>query len=400
MRIASLIAAQQVDLAAGGNHRPRPSALSTELLIARRRARNPLPTWVRNILDRFAQARAQAGADLYSACQQLLGCFNEAALVELHFGRRDHAGTLCRAAINLVERVLSKTGRLSAARFAFQPFINEGRLDRMSSHWDDALDKFRRLKSFREGESVEIGRLRITPRHSSAIATESPDFAGLMYEYYVIESLTTLLRAERFAEAIHFVTVNEPAAAGWLAEFLQEAAIVTLIHLGMPETALEIADTYLRDPSRQNRAIFSYRRAEILVARNQSEEALKILERLGGVCLSPNLRRDRMNLNLLARLGRQLTGLRSELATPVVRIGLACSEHQNDILSQHEFLMLLLRISLDSMERSAIEMRTKTLLQDNGYGMAQSPGASSLAGKSLELIDELYQTLNAVVSGI
>ena len=60
------------------------------------------------------------------------------------------------AAIDLVERVLSQTGRLSAVQYAFEPHVNKGRLDGMNPHWDDALKRFRRLKLFREGEGIEI----------------------------------------------------------------------------------------------------------------------------------------------------------------------------------------------------------------------------------------------------
>lgn len=358
-----------------------------------RPVRLPLAIWTETIFERVSQAHPDATGDLYAACDCITSGINEAALVEVYFGRPDHALALCRAALRATASVVTRTNRLAAAQFAFQPYINQGRLDKLQGHWDEALEKFRQLRRFLDGEPIALGPLQVTPDHREAIARDCPAFGERMRANYLVDTVTTLLRAARGEDLLRFAQANEATAAPWATTVLQEATVAAWSCLGAPETALQLTASILRDLRRADRAVFLCRRAELLLSLGDVRASVRICRGLAAEYLKADLPIERTNVRLLVVLARLLIQHRDEFAVPITKLGLQCSEHLNDVLFQQEFLSLIAALSCRAEDKAAIQWRSNSVRRASWY---RSPGATPSSEPPEEaagVIDRLYETV-------
>jgi hypothetical protein len=369
-------------------------SVATEVLVPFFRVtRRPLVAWTESLLERFAHAQANAGVshdtEWPATCDRIASCFNEAALIESHLGRPQHALTLCHSQIAWARRVSRQAGRLAAAQFAFQAHINMGRLDRNHRQWDASIAKFRCLKDFRPDGCVAIGAWLVTREHVAAIMEANPEFGDQMTANYVVDTLMTLLRARRYSDVCAFADAPDGSPVvrlEWVRELAYEAGVIAWSQLDDRE-ATDRVDTYLRRPRRTNGAVFLYRRAELLCARGDLAGAARIANGLAVACLASgaSAEPDTLNLRLIARIARLLTTLGEARAVPLTRLGLTRAEQSNDVLFQQEFLTLLASNAGTAQERHEASDRADAVHRHSLYGSA-IPFAS---------LDALYERLVA-----
>lgn len=389
MRITHLISEEQWLKAQPASTIDKSISLSRDLLVPFfRHARCPLLPWTDELLTKLADAHR--GADLDAACERVMDCFNEGALIEVFFGRLAHASELCQQAIQFIGSFVLKTGRLSMIRYAIQPFINQARLDRFGCRWEEALEKLRCLKSLHEG--LPLAFVGLSSAHLEAIRQDYPDFLAKIHFQFITDTATTLLRANRYADVISFVRENEGDAVGLEGDILREALVVAVCGLGEREAGLRILGAYLSDPGNAHRAVFLLRQAELLHTLDSRANAETICNTLSKICLSGRIALGRMNLRLLLLLGGLLAHFGNDAASAIARTGVVCAAEQNDVIFQADFLRLLLRLPTDESERSIAKQELDGLLEDSYYGFARR---RDIPGTFARKIDSLYQNLMA-----
>jgi hypothetical protein len=376
-------------------HAPAPSTgairLSSDLLTPHfRPVRLPLSLWARALLKRVRRDRPIDRTTSDEAFERISSAFNEAALIDVHIGRPVDALTLCRTSIAMTAAAVELIGRASFAQFAFQPYINEARLDRLHGRWDIALEKFRRLESFLGGDTVEIGRLEITADRARAIAQANPAFRDRMHANFVVDSAATLLRASRFDEALTFSRAYADVAVDSLPDLLQETALVSFARLGDAGNAMGIAETYLRHLFRSNRQVFLCRRAELLAAAEDDRSAAHIGRQLTQAQIAADPRGG-MNLRLLLLVARLLTRVSDPMALTAARAGLDASERIEDVIFQQGFLGLLAELEPEPDDRLAARTRAEVVVRDGWYGRDADARPQDCAGR--DVIDLLHERL-------
>jgi hypothetical protein len=400
------------DVAGVASRQPRTAPISTELLVPFFRiSRMPLAMWTGALLDRFARAQADARADVYSAAEGLESCFNEGALVTVHFGLPEHALILCRTGIDYARRLTARTGRLAAARFGCQPYVNEGRLDRNNRQWDEAIAKFQLLKRFVDGHDVELGTWPLTAHHRDAIRQEDPEFVERMAANHAVDTVITLIRGERFVDASRFANEHGVTETDWVRDLLREADIIALSHLGETARALALTESRHSGARQANRAVFMCRRAEILAALGDRAGAVMLARAIANAHLGSPVPVDRVNVRLLARVARLLADSRDERVVALLRLGLASAEHMNDVSLRQEFLTLLAAHEVTTDAREEARQRADAIKRDSGYGAARRGPAPAAAGVPVGVpvgapdplrarIEELYEGLRGYVDAL
>jgi hypothetical protein len=356
-----------------------------------RKPRLPLPLWARKVLCVVCECEEIVKRDIYAASGPLIGCLNEAALIEVYYGRLPNAGDICQAAMNWSYLVLLRTGRLSAAQFALQPYVNCGRLDRICRRWDDSIDKFKSLLAIRTSSPLAIGPIGFTCEHWAQVLREAPQWEAILESVYIVDTLKTLIRATRFVDVLEMVKANIRRCREALRDVLCEAATIALIHLGSSSTALEITEAYLRDSHPMNPAIFVYRRAEVLEALGETARSHDLYKKLAAAFLTSNAQIGLSKLNLATRVAERLAHCCPEHALVLVRLALPAAQRLNDVLFQKELLRILRECAANSEDVAQAARQLDSLELGSCYGAANSP-ASPRNGQTT-VIDALSERL-------
>jgi hypothetical protein len=348
--------------------------------------RPPLPEWAQSVNAMFQQASALAGSDLQAAGQGMSRSFNEAALIEVYFGRPDHAAALCRASIDWFAGAAARSGDLSLIRFALQAFVNLGRLDRIAGRWELALSQFEQAWQSTQGVTLRATALLISNAHVDAIGASAPEFLPGLETIYVVDSLKTLLKAKRYADVLDFVQSRSGIGRPTLRDFLWEAAVVATYRLGRGERSLHLAEERLREPRRANRPIFILRRAEVFTVTGHEDCGLDLARKLGAAFEDAATPLGQTRRSVLDRLIKLLLHLNAGDTSRLAARGATASAELNDVPLQSDFLTLLMRGAADAGDRAKAAEQLAGLRRSGWYGAAAATGDPGI-------IDQLFNSL-------
>jgi hypothetical protein len=337
----------------------------------------PLTDWARQILatlDKYKPA-ADATACAPLAYGGMVGCFNQAGLIETCFGRTAHAAVLCDGALGWMAQWLPRTGDLSLARLAFQPQINLGRLERITARFDRSLERFQGLRELAERQlPATLGPLRITAEHWAAMLAAKPNLSNFFVTGCVMETVKTLLKARRYACVLEYAAANRQVGNGKLSDAFCEASILACFHLGLLERARTLVEERLGGVENRNQPIFVLRWIESLALAGDDGEAFDAVLRL-----SEDLRENpddagTSSLRVLAELAAFSSQFAREECLRACETGLDRAVALSDVRLQMKFLAIIAKTHPDGAIRSEALARGQALKWSSLYGAASTPG--------------------------
>jgi tetratricopeptide (TPR) repeat protein len=371
-----------------------PSPRRDVLLPHRRPLRPPLWKWAAGIDDKLTEFERQDYGDAL-ICQELVGCFNTFALVEVYFGRLDHAARLCEVAIDWVAKVVRHTGHDACYGAAFDPYVNLGRLDRIHNKPAEALRTFRTIHEALELHPVSLGPIDLdVAALRCALADDA--LVHVLREVVIVDAAKTMLRAGMFEEALAFARELEQFACAVEGQFLREAAAVAAVCLGRPSAALETVEAHLRQPRPANAAVFWYRKAEILAAAGDIDPALTIARTLSRQFLDAGDRLGKYGLLLMLCVADLCLACGDEaLGRRIAEAGRRTAQILDDVLFERECLGLLRKCAVSDDERDALETESQRLAEAAWLGAGAWPRVDPGAPRRFAAMDDLYDRLMA-----
>jgi hypothetical protein len=380
-----------------GNAANRPAAaprlIIDELLTPHERPlRLPLPRWAREVWGRLEEALAWEAARPGGGCQQMVRCFNESALIELLYGRKEPAQQLCLAALRWVPAISAQSRQPALLRFIVQPFVNLSRLDRMAGRWEVALEKLDAVRRLSLGQPVTLNGIVITRSHVEAFSASDPEFLSSLESMYLIDALKTALRAGQYDRIPQFAAAHRNPRGVALQDFLDEAAIMASCQKGDLEDALRRVELRCQQLG-PNRAIFQLRRAELLACAGRRSNSLMIARGLAAAYVRSGASGE-LGLNklfVLWNLIRLLQHLDQEV-TELARLGATHSRVVGDVILREQFLGELVRRAPDERERAGADAELEELRRTSLYHAARSAAAGARASEGA-VIDRLTEAL-------
>jgi tetratricopeptide (TPR) repeat protein len=350
----------------------RPLIVQDILTPQDRPVRLPLPLWAAARLNEFGLLRQQSPYDKPETCGAIVDCFNEAALIEVYYGRLDMAATLCHAAMRWVAGLVDATGSAFCYRFAFQPYVNLGRLDRIEKRWQESLDKFQVVEEAVKGRPVRFGPIAVDRTSLESIAAKFPDPAVLR-NIFILDTLKTLLKATWYDKLLRFFPswIDDPMKN----DFICEAFLVALGCMQKPTQALELNDKFLRDnPKSGNRLVYLYRRIEILLAMNDLDGAIRLARKLAAVFTEYEGTLSHNKLIVLAKICEVMISLELSEAASLLQSGLNAASKLGDVFLQREFLQMLAKAVSASDVQEKVHRSLHELSATGLYGAARKTG--------------------------
>jgi hypothetical protein len=362
------------------------------LLPHHRPLRPPLWRWASAVDAKLTEYERQDYGDA-AICQEVVGCFNTFALVEVYFGRLDHAARLCEVALDWVFEVVRETGNQACYGAAFDPFVNLGRLERLHNRPMEALRTFRTVHDALELRPVSLGTIHLDTaalRH----ALESEALVNVLREVVIVDALKTMLRAGMFEQAVEFARELEQFAGCADGQFLREATAVANTCLRRPAAALQAVDIHLRQPRPANGAVFWYRRAEILAAAGETEPALAIMRNLSRQLLDAGDRLGKYSLLLMLCVADLfLTCGEEEQCRRIAQAGMRTARALDDVMFERECLRLLRKCAVSDDDGHAIDSEYRRIGEAAWLGAGAPGKAGSGEPRQFAAMDTLYDRL-------
>lgn len=338
--------------------------------------RLPLSQWAAKKLDEFNRLRRERAYDQPEVCGPIVDCFNETALIETYYGRLDRAEALCHAAMKWVAGLVEATASSFCYRFAFQPYVNLGRLDRIEKRWRESLDKFHVVEEALHGNPVCFGPIIIDRKSLAGMTAKFPD-PTVLQNIFILDTLKTFLKAAWYEKTLAFCPSWMDHSRKIQNDFMCEASLVALECMGKPAQALELNDEFLRsNPGSRNRLVFLYRRIEILLAMHDLEGAARLARKLAAVFSQYEGDLSHNKLLVLARICDVMLALELSEVGPLLWSGLNEAVKLRDVLLQREFLQMLARSVPAGEVREKVHRRLDELAVTALYGAAHKPGSA------------------------
>lgn len=331
--------------------------------------RIPLHEWA----ETLENALADPGTTIDQQCQTIVDCFNQGALIEVYFGRMQQAAQLCAAAIRWCCTTAEAAHRPDIYRFVLQPYINQGRLERLLGNWNIALQYFRNVDPYARSSFV-AGPATITAQQWEAMLASDNSLYATLESSYVIDSLKTLLRHGDHATLLDFISRIRPRLNPALLLFAAEAQIVSTAHSEEEGEALKELAPFLSNGQRY-RPVFLLRRAEIL-SRRADPEASHLVNKLTKA-FDSTAPLGMVRLQFLMQTVKLLVFLRLEDAVPLCRLGVQAAGTLRDVILQSEFFSLLAAISEGERERAEAIDFAHNLKLSALYGAASTHTAEN-----------------------
>lgn len=340
-----------------------------------RPVRLPLDEWAHSRLGELERLKGSMFYDKPEVCGAIVDCFNEAALIEVYYGRLDYAKYLCNAAMKWVNDLAQSTGSAWCYRFAVQPYVNLGRLDRIARRWEQSLEKIKVAGEVADGHPVGFGPIILDRTSLRQMAEHFPD-PTVLRNIFILDTLKTLLKAGWYSQVRNYFSNWEAVFNLEQKYFVCEASLVALGQLQDYGQALELCAAYLRNSQGGNRLVFLYRRAEILVAAGRVDEAMRILGNLviafeaypGGLTLN--------QLIVLAALCRLLVRLGFDEIEALLRSGAAAALRLREVVLERDFLQMLAQISHRQDLKDEVQNSLQRLHEINLYNTAHQANAA------------------------
>lgn len=387
--------------------------LSDEVLTAfHPLVRLPLPRWSQQVLDLLQQSMGiNPDYGLISVC------FNQAALLEFNFGRTERAFKLCYAHLEWLAELISRTGRLELAVQAFDPWLNLGRLERLTGKYALSLERFEILSQFSAQNETILGPLTLTTDHWQAIVNDRPDIEAFVRKACLTDILKTLLKSKQYRATLELIEEIEEYNSAQNVynqnsyRLLLEAKFISLCRLERIEEALELIALYnlntnLKSGTSNSLLNFSFglHQIEILAISNDSQAAQNQAYNLAQQAQLFNYDKEPrlFKIALSLRLAKLLEALGLvELALSVARQGYAANLAMQDELFEAEFLRLLVLLEPDRVEKIGRQQQLEQLGQTTCYSELKKRllpeigllAVSDTAAECSTILDKLYESL-------
>ncbi|WP_133056433.1 hypothetical protein [Mycobacterium decipiens] len=121
-------------------------------------------------------------------------CFNLGALLAAMFGRTDLARRLCETEIGWLERMACAGNNRGVIAYAFQPWVNLARLDRVEGHYDRAVERLDVLRREWQTKSATIGAASLAPGDWDQLLTQVEVLPQFLRYNWTHENLLCALR--------------------------------------------------------------------------------------------------------------------------------------------------------------------------------------------------------------
>jgi hypothetical protein len=365
---------------------PRPSVHTAILLPHQRLIRQPIPSWATTLDATVRRVLAEGPGLRIDRARRTVACFNEVALVETYFGRRDRAAALCRAALDWVAAARHLTSSDAICETAFQPFVNLGRLARIERRWRDSLDTFHAVRHALEGQPTRLGPIELD-ESAVAAALSDAEVRRTLENMYLIDSLKTLLKADWHDEAIVFAREELTSLDDTnRRQSLREGLAIALCRAGRCDEAAAVAQRELVEPQAPHRAMFMFRRAEALMGAGRIETARPLCRTLEeSFHANPRALGQSQLALLLAFLPlARVIGLDVE---SLAVLGCASALRLGDVLLRCELLDVLGTCAVSEEARRTYARELDEVRRASWYGGAPSAGASEEGRRLIALMD-------------
>lgn len=329
-----------------------------------------LGEWATTMRERFFAAREQRRSDLVEGAGPLVNCFNEAALIEVCFGRHDKSAALCSAYLEWANRHSQTPNALVILQYAFEPFLNLARLERIAQKYEEALRRIEVVDKVARCQDAWLGEVFIPADLSQEIFARTTPFPRLIRTTYILEWVKTLVKSKRYIEAIEFNPPWHSPGDLTARDVIWEGRIISLCCLGRYEEAIEAGGPALQERDGMNRSVFLFRRAETYAAAGQTEDAMRVARNLARSFIGYTGSLSMTRLGLLVRLSSLLGKLGAEDALPLAELGLNRATAVGDILFQSEFLHLM--ADFGGGDATALRLEAASRRQNGLYGMGKN----------------------------
>jgi tetratricopeptide (TPR) repeat protein len=359
-----------------------------------------LAEWASLRLRDLARLQKQTRYDQPDICGAIVDCYNEAALIEVYYGRLDYAAELCNAAMKWVADVVRASGNSACYRFAVQPYVNLGRLDRIGKRWQESLQKFQVAEQVSLGNPVSFGPITIDRESLGKMEQCFPD-TTILQNIFILDTLKTLLKATWYKKVLGYFPNWENYPTSVRKDFIYESFLVALGGLGEYDQASELSGRCLRDNAGRNRLVLLYRRAEIFAAAGKLEEAMRIVRNLFIAFNSYPGELTQNKLTVLAALCRMMIRCGFSEVESLLQSGAAAASKLQDVLLLRNFLQMLAEVSC-GREKHEIEGRLGAITSSSLYNAARkagSEGADTIHQLSSQLLSFAdYQAASVVAN--
>jgi hypothetical protein len=367
------------------------------LLPQERARRRPLPEWVDEIHANLDRARDGWVNDLAGATTGVMACFNQAALLEVHFGRKHLAEELCMRALSWLDGLIAQTGNIECYKNGFQPFVNLARLDRINGSWTEALSKLDVLRDALNLHSIRLYHLTVSDGVLRIILQDNK-LLTILNNMCMIERLKTLLKAEMYDQVLELAV--EPSTGALLPQFLAEAQAVAFCCAGELGLARRLVERYLHRSASADPTVFLFRFAEVLAASGEHGAALNALLKLKDIFVRSQAKLGSepltlMNrLTLLLRTSSLLLHLNAQAeCRESAWLGYRAALQLDDVPLICEFLHLLARAGRQDIHGKNISTLVLETKERAWYGVAQAPHGPAEQAHAIHAVDQLFQSL-------
>ncbi len=284
----------------------------------------------------------------------LAALFNRGALLQFLTGAFDRAETLCDAEIDCFGAAAEREGTRGWLAQVIQPHINLARVATARGNVDDALATYSALAHLvTDSTPLQVGRFVIGADEFQTVVTYDPSIPHVIQNVYIVDSLKTLLWAEKHTSLLRFVdqaTQDPWISTDYLRNVLQEARARALIGTQTYPEALRVVDALASDLNREGRpqlALYAlmaevYRRCG---RDDQAQRLLSFVERhLPQLATAPDGGRLARNVRYLLALGHAAGG-RADAAYRAAEQALGDMMVVGDEIGALKSLMLLMSVA-------------------------------------------------------
>ena len=192
--------------------------------------RLPLNLWADKLI-RVSQ-RSDTTSDVVEHIEDIAINFNQASLVFASYGWLDIARETCLSSIKFYYALTDKYNDTRFLKYIIQPWINIGRLDRLTHNYSDAIDKFMLLSSLGYDEEVkEDSTMGMVCKAARLLEKTKGHLGNLIKSAPVIETIKTYLAAHNYEAIISSFPISKQRPAGFLMSMVTEAQAVSLFFL-------------------------------------------------------------------------------------------------------------------------------------------------------------------------
>jgi hypothetical protein len=369
-----------MSLSVASLHLPR-----RELLTPRARPRRPcLKSWADAL-----RARASLGSsgDEHPAerAATIVGWLNQAALIEVYFGRRDRARAICEFAIDWLEQLFAVSGEPLVPRFVFQPLINVGRLHDRLGEIDQALDVFRTIGRALRGEPTVVRGIVLDRTAMSALLARDERLRETLRTAHIVDTLQTLLRARRDSEAEAFCAQHDQVEPDLLA-FVDEGLLIVGV-AAKPHAATQLLAARQATAGVRNGLVMGIRCVECLMATRRFQDSFALARRLFEKVEAARDRLDVPELTAVVYLARILGAFDASHGLSATSVLLPRADAIGDVPLQCELLAMQGELGLPGAMEESVNRR-----RDAWYGLAAEP-PNLLQGAGRRHLDATFAVL-------